>query len=207
MTAQRALDDVTPLGPSEARVKVLRSGFSPADDRPQCCHGQLIRMALDTAQRAAGTGAVENTEKYVPTAAARLTNLSKEIRRMFSTLKNLGDLAIALQIRFSRSLPCAGTLNGASIDGSRTICHSPAYCTMPSVRSAAPHRRCPCRRYSSTPRITRRGRIIYTTVCTRRWPGLTAANTDSQASIDLTAAQRYVQAVTVISFTGGRRRR
>lgn len=70
MTAQRALDDVTPLGPSEARVKVLRSGFSPADDRPQCCHGQLIRMALDTAQRAAGTGAVEIIEKYVPTAAA-----------------------------------------------------------------------------------------------------------------------------------------
>jgi hypothetical protein len=55
-------DDLAPLQPGEARVKVLRGGFSPADDRPQCRYGQIVRMPRAVAQNAANRGAVEVLE-------------------------------------------------------------------------------------------------------------------------------------------------
>lgn len=60
--APRTPDDVAPLQPGETRVKVLRSGFSPADDRPAACYGQLVRMPHGAAKRAADAGAVEIIE-------------------------------------------------------------------------------------------------------------------------------------------------
>jgi hypothetical protein len=52
-------DDTAPLNAGQARVKVLRAGFSPADDRPQCAYGQIIRMPRHVAERAAASGVVE----------------------------------------------------------------------------------------------------------------------------------------------------
>jgi hypothetical protein len=60
---ERPPDDFAPLGGShEVRVRVLRPGFSPADDRPQCCFNQVIRMSATAAARA--EGAIEILERY-----------------------------------------------------------------------------------------------------------------------------------------------
>lgn len=61
--AARETDDASALEPGQARVKVTRSGFSPADDRPQAHRGQLLRMPAGAARRAADAGAVEIVEE------------------------------------------------------------------------------------------------------------------------------------------------
>lgn len=66
--APRAVDDTAPLEPGQVRVKVMRAGFSPADDRPQATYGQLLRMPAETAVRAAGRGAVEIVETRMSAA-------------------------------------------------------------------------------------------------------------------------------------------
>jgi hypothetical protein len=60
--AKRAPDDEAPLKPGQVRVKVLRHGYSPADDRPQCHFGQLIQLPRTTAERVAAAGVVEIIE-------------------------------------------------------------------------------------------------------------------------------------------------
>lgn len=60
--APRAADDTAPLEPGEVRVKALRAGFSPADDRPQAAYGQLLRMTAAAALLAADRGAVQIVE-------------------------------------------------------------------------------------------------------------------------------------------------
>jgi hypothetical protein len=57
-SAERVPDDLAPLEPGEARVKVLRAGYSPADNRPQCSYGQVVRMPLGLAARAEDRGAL-----------------------------------------------------------------------------------------------------------------------------------------------------
>jgi hypothetical protein len=52
-------DDLAPLAEGEVRVRILRGGYSPADDAPQCDSGQIIRLARQAAQRALAAGAVE----------------------------------------------------------------------------------------------------------------------------------------------------
>jgi hypothetical protein len=66
--AMRPADDLAPLEPGEARVKVLRSGFSPADDRPACAFGQIIRMPRGVAERVEGI--VMILERYGEASAA-----------------------------------------------------------------------------------------------------------------------------------------
>jgi hypothetical protein len=58
----RPADDMSPLAPGMARVRVMRPGFSPADDRPQCHFGQIVVMPLGAARRAAEKAAVEILE-------------------------------------------------------------------------------------------------------------------------------------------------
>jgi hypothetical protein len=60
--AERTPDDLAPLEPGQARVRVLRAGYSPADNRPQAHYGQLLRMPIQAAQRA--EGAIEIVERY-----------------------------------------------------------------------------------------------------------------------------------------------
>ena len=59
LRARRLPDDLAPLAADEVRAKVLRAGFSPADDRPQCAFGQIIRMPRATAERAVEAGVIE----------------------------------------------------------------------------------------------------------------------------------------------------
>jgi hypothetical protein len=69
--AERTPDDQAPLEPGQARVRVLRAGYSPANDRPQAHYGQLLRMSLQVALRAEGV--VEIVERYgdpAPNSAA-----------------------------------------------------------------------------------------------------------------------------------------
>jgi hypothetical protein len=63
-SAAREPDDLAPLEPGEARVKVMRHGYSPADDRPGCSYLQVVRMPLGPAARAADRGAVVIVEVY-----------------------------------------------------------------------------------------------------------------------------------------------
>jgi hypothetical protein len=60
--AERTPDDLAPLEPGQARVRVLRAGFSPADDKPQSHYGQLLRMPIQAALRA--EGAIEIIERF-----------------------------------------------------------------------------------------------------------------------------------------------
>ena len=60
--APRAADDTAPLESGEVRVKVLRAGFSPAEDRPQAAYAQLLRMNAAAALLAADRGAVQIVE-------------------------------------------------------------------------------------------------------------------------------------------------
>jgi hypothetical protein len=55
-------DDMAPLMPGEMRVKVLRPGFTPGDDQPQCDGQQVIRMPVEAAKLALANGAVEIVE-------------------------------------------------------------------------------------------------------------------------------------------------
>lgn len=61
-SAPRVADDLAPLEPGEARVRVLRRGFSPTDNRPQSHYGQLLRMPIQAALRA--EGAIEIVERF-----------------------------------------------------------------------------------------------------------------------------------------------
>jgi hypothetical protein len=67
-TAQRMPDDFAPLEVGQARVRVLRAGFSPADDRPQTHYGQILRMPIQAALRA--EGAIEIVEYLTASEAA-----------------------------------------------------------------------------------------------------------------------------------------
>jgi hypothetical protein len=55
-------DDTAPLAPGEMRVRVLRPGFTPGDDQPQCDGQQVIRMPSEAAKLALANGAVEIVE-------------------------------------------------------------------------------------------------------------------------------------------------
>jgi hypothetical protein len=70
LTAQRAADDLGPLGPGEVRVKMLRGGLPPSDDAPACHLHQKIRMAVETAEHRAALGLLEIIERPAPPAAA-----------------------------------------------------------------------------------------------------------------------------------------
>lgn len=61
--APRKPDDTAPLLAGEVRVRVMRAGYSPADDAPQCARGQLIRMPKDRAEKAVAAGVVEIVEE------------------------------------------------------------------------------------------------------------------------------------------------
>jgi hypothetical protein len=77
---KRVPDDVAPLAPDEVRVVVLHSGFSPADDAPQCATGQKIRMKRDDASLAALSGAIEIlSEEAPPLIAPAETALTVEV--------------------------------------------------------------------------------------------------------------------------------
>lgn len=56
-------DDMTPLSAGQVRVRVLRAGYAPTDDSPQCDRGQVVRMNREAAERAAIAGAVEIIEE------------------------------------------------------------------------------------------------------------------------------------------------
>jgi len=58
----RPPDDLTALQPGEARVKVLRAGFSPRNDLAQCAFGQIIKMPRSAAERVEGV--VQILERY-----------------------------------------------------------------------------------------------------------------------------------------------
>jgi hypothetical protein len=71
LTAKRVADDLAPLEAGQVRAKVLRSGYSPADDRPAATRGQVIRMPREVAALAAGSGAVQIIEDpALPAATA-----------------------------------------------------------------------------------------------------------------------------------------
>ncbi|MGO9039878.1 MAG: hypothetical protein ACLQKH_18005 [Steroidobacteraceae bacterium] len=75
LTAARQPDDAAPLSTGQARVKVLRAGFSPADDRPQCHRGQVIRLPLGQAAHLESLGVAEIIERPAsPTAGADKPN-------------------------------------------------------------------------------------------------------------------------------------
>jgi hypothetical protein len=58
----RVADDREPLKHNQVRARVLRTGYSPADDRPHCHQGQVIRLPKKTAEAAAAGGALEIIE-------------------------------------------------------------------------------------------------------------------------------------------------
>jgi hypothetical protein len=66
LTAQRSVDDVSPLAPGEVRVMALRNGWAPRDDAPQCHAGQQLKMPVGAAQVAANRGLVEILEEMAP---------------------------------------------------------------------------------------------------------------------------------------------
>ena len=61
----RNYDDTTPLEPGEVRVRVLRAGYTPSDNAPQCDRGQVIRLRRLACERAVAAGAVEIVEEGV----------------------------------------------------------------------------------------------------------------------------------------------
>lgn len=63
LTAGRTPDDITPLAPGECRVEVMRNGYSPMDDRPQCHRGQKVKMPAAVARRAESDGLVKIIEE------------------------------------------------------------------------------------------------------------------------------------------------
>lgn len=70
LTAARAADDISPLSDGECRARVLRSGYSPRDDAPQCTRGQLIRLPRATAERAAAAGVLQIIEEAATAPAS-----------------------------------------------------------------------------------------------------------------------------------------
>ncbi len=71
LSAKRDADDLAPLrSRDEVRARVLRPGYSPSDDRPQCHYGQIIRLSKKVAEAAAAGGVVEIIEHLVPRESA-----------------------------------------------------------------------------------------------------------------------------------------
>jgi hypothetical protein len=69
LSAKRAADDLSPLKYGQVRVRILRNGYSPADNLPQCFAGQLVVMPRKKAEVVAAHGVVEITEELVPASA------------------------------------------------------------------------------------------------------------------------------------------
>ena len=72
LTAPRAPDDTAPLHADQVRVKILRAGYSPRDDSPQCVYGQIIRMPRRVAEYVENMGIVEIIEGAVSSVEERL---------------------------------------------------------------------------------------------------------------------------------------
>ena len=70
----RSPDDVAALEPGQVRARVLRSGYSCADDQPACDVGQIIRLPSETARNAALNGAIEVVAEEQPSETAPAEN-------------------------------------------------------------------------------------------------------------------------------------
>jgi hypothetical protein len=70
LRAKRRSPDTAPLKHDQVRVKVLRAGYSPADDQPQCHYGDIIRMLRESAEVVAAHGIVEIINEPVRRTAA-----------------------------------------------------------------------------------------------------------------------------------------
>lgn len=90
-SAERVPDDLAPLEPGEARVKVLRAGYSPADNRPQCSYGQLVVMPLGLAARAEDRGALVIIEAAPEGAPPGNWHDDSKERAEFKELAHRGD--------------------------------------------------------------------------------------------------------------------
>jgi hypothetical protein len=64
MPSIKTPDDTAPLAEGEARVQASYPNWPPADDRPACHLGQVVRMPLGDAERASGRGLCKILERF-----------------------------------------------------------------------------------------------------------------------------------------------
>ncbi len=119
-----------------------------------------------------------------------------------AAIHNIGSYVVPVTSVFPESA-AAGTFNGASID--RALHYMPQSCVLHQVvgaESGAPTATSVQTKLQQSPdNSTWSDYQIGTTV--QETAVLTAANTENTAAIDLGGANRFIRAVTIVSFTGG----
>ncbi len=119
------------------------------------------------------------------------------------TQRNIGSLVVPVTSVFPESA-AAGTINGASID--RTLHNLPNSCVLHQVvgaESGAPTTTSVQTKLQDSPDNSTWSDFKAGTANVQQTAALIAANSENTASIDLTAANRFIRAVSTVAFTGG----
>lgn len=121
----------------------------------------------------------------------------------FSTLHNIGSYVVPVTSVFPESAP-AGTINGASID--RQLHNLPNSCVLHQIVGAetgAPTATSVQTKLQDSPDNSTWNDYKAGTQTVQETAVLTATNGENTAAIDLGGANRFIRAVTIVSFTGG----
>jgi hypothetical protein len=121
----------------------------------------------------------------------------------FAAQHNIGSYVVPVTSVFPESA-AAGTINGSSID--RMVHNLPNSCVLHQVvgaESGAPTTASVQTKLQDSPDNSTWNDYKAGTTTVQETAALTAANSENSAAIDLGAANRYIRAVTIVSFTGG----
>jgi hypothetical protein len=121
----------------------------------------------------------------------------------FSAQHNIGSYVVPVTSVFPESAS-AGTINGSSID--RQLHNLPNSCVlhqMVGAESGAPSAVSVLTKLQDSPDNSTWSDYKAGTTTVQETAALTAASSENTAAIDLGGANRFIRAVTIVSFTGG----
>jgi hypothetical protein len=120
-----------------------------------------------------------------------------------AAIHNVGSYVIPVTSVFPESAS-AGTINGTSID--RALHNMPLSCVLHQVvgaESGAPTATSVQTKLQDSPDNSTWSDYKAGTTTVQETAVLTAASSENSAAIDLGGANRFIRAVTIVSFTGG----
>jgi hypothetical protein len=120
-----------------------------------------------------------------------------------TAIHNIGSYVVPITSVLPES-SAAGTINGSSID--RALHNLPQSCILHQVVGAetgAPSATSVQTKLQDSPDNSTWSDYKAGTATVQETAALTAASTENTAAIDLTNANRFIRAVTIVAFTGG----